>query len=434
MKVRTAIMALAVAALVPAAAQSHNRPAPLPTSPQMALEWNVNTVNAIRAATTTADGPTRLLFQTEGLIYMSLVQAAVYDATVAIDGGYEPYGFSLFAPHGASADAAIATAAHDMLVSLVPASQKPGIDALYAASLATVPDGQAKTDGISVGQAAALGVTAIRMNDGRYAPSATYGTPGPVVPGEWQLVPPATSAQTPWVAFMHPFLLREASQFRADPPPRLNSRRFARELDEVRLYGGRTNTAATALLRTPEQTATAFFWNANVINQFNQAFRDVSAQQNMNRMDTVRLFAMGEMVVTDAAIACFDSKYEYLFWRPQTAVRITSDPNWVSLLNTPNHPEWPSAHGCVTGALGRVLANALGTKHLDVDIKGAEGGAGTLTVERHFDTLAEIDEQITDARVWIGFHYRSSVSEGIDVGKDVAGWSMRRYFRPTDDG
>lgn len=432
MKLRIAVLGLAVAALAPAAAQSHPRLSPSPTDPQMALDWNVNAVNAVRSATTTVDGPSRPLFQTEGLIFMSFVQAAVYNATVAIDGGYEPYGFSLFAPPEASADAAIAAAAHDMLVYLFPA-QKPSLDALYASSLAGIPDGQSETDGISVGQAAALGVQAIRTNDGRYAPTATYGTIGPVVPGEWQVVPPATSAQTPWIAFMHPFLLREASQFRSDPPPSVRSRRFLRELEEVRLYGGRASTATTTLLRTPEQEATALFWNANVINQENRVYRDVAVQHHMNRVDTVRLLAMGELVVADAGIACFDSKYEYLFWRPQTAVRFMGDPDWLSLLNTPNHPEWPSAHGCVTGALARVLAKALGTKHIDVDIWGAEGGAGTLTTVRHFDTVGDLDDEITDARVWIGFHYRSSVTEGIDVGRDVATWALRRYFRPTHD-
>lgn len=432
MKLRIALAALAVAILVPAAAQSHNGPPATPTDPQMALDWNENAVNTVRAATTTVDGPSRPLFQTEGLIFMAFVQAAVYDATVAIDGGYEPYGFSLFAPQGASADAAIAAAAHDVLVYLFP-GQKAALDALYATSLTGIPDGRSKSDGISVGQAAALGVQAIRANDGRYAPTATYGTIGPVVPGEWQVVPPATSAQTPWVAFMHPFLLRTASQFRADPPPSVVSRRFLRELEETRSFGARTNTAMTTLVRTPAQTATALFWNANVINQENRVYRDVAVQHDMNRVDTVRLLAMGALVVADAGIACFDSKYEHLFWRPQTAVRFAGDPDWLSLLNTPNHPEWPSAHGCVTGALGRVLAKALGTRQIDVDIWGAEGGAGTLTTMRHFETVGELDDEITDARVWIGFHYRSSVHEGIDVGRDVAGWTLKRYFRPVDD-
>jgi hypothetical protein len=432
MKLRITVLAFGLAALVPGAALSHQRPPAVPTAPQMALDWNLNAVDAVRAATTTAEGPARPLFQSEGLVYLALVQAAVYDAAVAIDGGYEPYGFSLFAPEGADADAAIASAAHDMLVALLPA-QKGSLDALYNASLASIPDGRAKTDGISVGQAAALGVTAIRMNDGRYAPTPTFGTPGPVVPGVWQLVPPATTAQTPWLAFMHPFLLRQASQFRSDPPPSLGSRRFARELQEVRLYGGRANTAATRLLRTPEQTATAFFWNANVINQHNRALRDAAAARGLNRMDTVRLLALGELSLADVAIACFDSKYHYLFWRPQTAVQFTSDPSWLSLVNTPNHPEWPSAHGCVTGALARVLAKVLGTTDVDVDVWGAEGGAGTLTVKRHYDTVADLDEEVTDARVWIGFHYRSSVPEGIELARRVVNYATRNFFRPVDD-
>jgi hypothetical protein len=153
----------------------------------------------------------------------------------------------------------------------------------------------------------------------------------------------------------------------------------------------------------------------------------------MNRVDTVRLLAMGELVVADAGIACFDSKYEYLFSAPADRGASHGRPGLAVAAQHANHPEWPSAHGCVTGALARVLAKALGTKHIDVDIWGAEGGAGTLTTVRHFDTVGDLDDEITDARVWIGFHYRSSVIEGIEVGRDVATWTLRRYFRPTDD-
>jgi hypothetical protein len=400
---------------------------------QVALDWNVNAVNTIRAAVTTVDGPARPLYQTEGLIYLSYVQAAVYDADVAIEGRYQPYGFSLFAPSGASPAAAVAAAAHDVLVYYF-ADQKAALDALYATSLAGIPDGQAKTDGISVGQAAAMGVIAIRSNDGRYAPTAAYGVPGPVVAGHWQVVPPATAAQTPWVAFMHPFLLHSASQFRPGPPPDLNSKSYKRDLAETQAFGAKASTAHTTLMRTQAQTDTAYFWNANVINQYSQALRDVATQHGMDLADTTRLLAMGTLVVTDAGIACFDAKYTYLFWRPYTAIRSGADPDWLPLLNTPNHPEYPSAHGCVTSALTQVIAKALGTDQINVDIWGAEAGATTLTAKRHFQSVGDIQSQIADARVWIGFHFRSSVTTGLDVGNQVAHWTLKRYFRPVRAG
>jgi hypothetical protein len=276
-----------------------------------------------------------------------------------------------------------------------------------------------------------MGVIAIRANDGRNAATAVYGAPGPVVAGHWQVVPPATVAQTPWVAFMHPFLLRNASQFRPGPPPDLNSRSYKRDLAETQAFGAKASTAHTTLMRTQAQTDTAYFWNANVISQYGQALRDVAVAHGLDLSDTTRLLAMGSLVVTDAGIACFDAKYTYQFWRPYTAIRSTTDPDWLPLLNTPNHPEYPGAHGCVTSALAQVIAHALGTDRIDVDIAGAQGGLTTLTTTRHFRTVNDIESQIVDARVWIGFHFRSSTIAGLELGNQVASWTLTRYFRPV---
>jgi hypothetical protein len=431
---RTLLAALCIAGGTLVASSSAKTAHRTSVPAQVALDWNVNAVNTIRAATTTVDSaPPRPLYQTEGLIYLSYVQAAVYDADVAIEGRYQPYGFSLFAPPGASAAAAVAAAAHDVLAYYFP-PQKAALDALYATSLTGIPDGQAKTDGISVGQAAAMGMIAIRSNDGRDAPTATYGAIGTVIAGHWQVVPPATVAQTPWVAFMHPFLLHSASQFRPGQPPALDSQTYKRDLAETQAFGAKASTAHTTLTRTQAQTDTAYFWNANVINQYGQALRDVATQHGMDLADTTRLLAMGTLVVTDAAIACFDAKYTYLFWRPYTAIRSGADPDWLPLVNTPNHPEYPSAHGCVTSALSQVIAKALGTNPIDVDIWGAQAAGSTLATTRHFQTVGDIESQIVDARVWIGFHFRSSIVAGLDVGNQVAAWTLKRYFRPVRGG
>ncbi|MDX6630957.1 MAG: hypothetical protein QOH00_3203 [Gaiellales bacterium] len=427
---RTLLATLCIAGVALAASSSAKTTHRAGVSAQVALDWNINAVNTIRAATTTIDGPSRPLYQTEGLIYLSYVQAAVYNADVAIEGRYQPYGFSLFSPPGASPAAAVAAAAHDVLAYYFP-DQKAALDALYATSLTSIPDGAAKTGGISVGQAAAMGVIAIRANDGRNAATAVYGAPGPVVAGHWQVVPPATVAQTPWVAFMHPFLLRNASQFRPGPPPDLNSRSYKRDLAETQAFGAKASTAHTTLMRTQAQTDTAYFWNANVISQYGQALRDVAVAHGLDLSDTTRLLAMGSLVVTDAGIACFDAKYTYQFWRPYTAIRSTTDPDWLPLLNTPNHPEYPGAHGCVTSALAQVVAHALGTDRIDVDIAGAQGGLTTLTTTRHFRTVNDIESQIVDARVWIGFHFRSSTIAGLELGNQVASWTLTRYFRPV---
>jgi vanadium-dependent haloperoxidase-like protein len=143
---------------------------------------------------------------------------------------------------------------------------------------------------------------------------------------------------------------------------------------------------------------------------------------------------------TDALIACFDSKYAYTFWRPVTAIRnaaidgnpaTTPDPTWAPLLTTPNHPEYPAAHGCATSALARAMAAALGTKHLNVDIPGATGGGTTLTTSRHYNSVGDLEREIVNARVWAGLHYRGSGEAGVDIGRDVARWALQRYFRPA---
>jgi hypothetical protein len=430
----TVVAATVVVSGVPASAPG---PAAASTlSAQVVLDWNLNAVTAVRSST-----PTK--FQTEGLIYMSYVQAAVYDAVTEIAGRYEPYHSFAADTAGASPDAAVVSAAYNTLVAYLG---DPGGVLLtkYNASLAALPSfGKAK--GVAVGTAAAADIVSLRTNDGRNAAVSTpYGT-GPVAPGVWVFAPPPSlqSAQTPWVAFMRPFLLRSASQFRVDPPPALSSDEWAVEFNEIKAYG-----SVNSAVRTPEQTAIAQFWNANVINADNQALRDLASSRGMDLVDTARLLAMGDLVESDALIACFDSKYAYTFWRPVTAIRnasiagnpaTTADPTWTPLLTTPNHPEYPAAHGCATTALAYAMAAALGTEHINVDIPGATGGGTTLTTSRHYTTVDDLEREIVNARVWAGLHYRGSAEVGVDLGRDVARWTLHRYFRPmrteiSDDG
>jgi hypothetical protein len=390
------------------------------------LTWNTNAVNAVRASL-----PAK--FQTEGLIYMSYVQAAVYDAVTKIAGRYDPYhDFTMTVVPGASLQAAVAAATQTTLDYYLP-DQQSTVDGEYNTYIATLSGDIA--DGVAVGQAAANDIIALRSSDGRGAATPTYGTIGPILPGQWQLQTSAQTAQTPWVATMQPFLLQQASQFRVDAPPALDSGRYAKDLQETQAYG-----ALNSSVRTLDQTATAYFWNANVINQYNKTMQNVVTQHAMDLVDAAHLFAMGELVTTDAGIACFDSKYFYLFWRPITAIRnadrdgnskTTADPAWAPLLATPTHPEYPSAHGCVTSAFTETLAAALHSGHLDVTFPGATNGGSTLTTTRHFGNVDEIQHQIVDARVWIGFHFRNSVEEGLRLGKDVAHWTLQSNFRPT---
>ncbi len=417
---------VAAAALASTSAMAH-KPPPVPAIPPDAvLTWNTNAVNAVRASS-----PSK--FQVEGLIYMSYVQAAVYDAVSKLEGRYAPYhDFAATVVPGASVQAAVAAAAQTTLDDYLP-DQAPTVDAEYDAYIATLTGDVA--DGVAVGQAAANDIVALRTGDGRNAATPVYGTIGPILPGQWQLQTPTQTAQTPWVATMRPFLLDQASQFRVDPPPALTSRQYARDLNEVQAYG-----AIDSTVRTPDETATAYFWNANAVNQYNGAMQNAVTENGLDLVDAAHLIAMGELTTADAGIGCFDSKYLYLSWRPITAIQhadldgnddTTADPNWQPLVATPTHPEYPSAHGCLTSAFTDALAAALHTHHLDLTIPGATNGGTSLATSRQYTSVDDVQREIVDARVWIGFHFRNSVEQGEKLGNDVAEWDLDRAFQPV---
>ena len=391
------------------------------------LTWNTHAVDAVRAS-----APPKS--QIDAVFLMAYAQAAVYDAVTKLEGRYAPYHeFAVAAAPDASAQAAVAAAARTVIDYYLP-DQQPTVDAEYAAYLATLTGNVA--GGVAVGEAAANDLITLRVGDGRNAATPVYGTIGPMLPGQWQLQTPAQTAAAPWAATMHPFMLERASQFRADPPPALDSEQYTNDFQEVKAYGSVDSSA-----RTAEQRAIAYFWNAFSINQSNGTMQNVASQHDLDIVDAARLFAMGNLVMSDAGIACFDSKYFYLAWRPVTAIRnadkdgndgTVPDPTWTPLLGTPNHPEYPSAHGCLSSAFTDALAVVLGNDHIDVTVPGATNGGTTLTTTRHFATVHDYQAQLVDARVWIGFHFRNSTVQGERLGNRVAAWTLDRYFQPVN--
>ena len=418
----------------------------------VALQWNAFAVTAVRGALTTNQLPpgavSRSLYQTEGLLYMSYVQAAVYDAATKIGHRYMPYHRFSVGAGNASIEAAVAAAAYNTLVFYL--GDPTGVLAQhYADSLAALPDDMNTARGVAVGEAAAADIEALRANDGRNAPlpSPQIGAPtNPVQPGVW-VWPPAPSlqiAQTPWLSTMQPFMLESTSQFRAPPPPGLASGQYAADLNESEASGSNLPPSSP----TDNRRDIAWFWNANATSQLNRTLEDFATQNSMDLLDTVRLLAMGNMIPTDAGMACFDSKYTYRFWRPITAIRnadldgnpaTTADPTWSPLTATPNHPEYPSQHGCVTSALAQVLAYSVGNDMnndvINATIWGATAATPTgLVTSQVFPTASSVDDQVVNARVWIGFHFRNSVLAGETLGKSVAKWELQRNFQPTSDG
>jgi hypothetical protein len=407
------------------ASATNHKPSP-GVSPAAVLTWNTYTVNAVRASS-----PTK--FQTDGMVYMSYAEAAVYDAVTKMMGRYQPYhDFAFNVVPGASVQAAVAAATQTILDHYLP-DQQSTVDAEYNAYLGTLTGNVA--DGVAVGQAAANDIIALRTDDGLNNTNVpSYGGNGPILPGQWQLQP-GQKVQTPYIATMRPFLLESPAQFRAPPPPPLTSKQYARDLNETEAYGAKNST-----VRTPAETAIAYFWVGFNVNQYNTTFQNVVNQHQMDLVDAAHLIAMGNIVTTDAGIACYDSKFFYQAWRPITAIQnadkdnnpdTTADPTWQSVLPVPGHPEYPSQHGCFTSAFSDTIAAALHTQRLDVTIPGGQNGSSNLSTTQQFNTVSDIQNQVVDARVWLGFHFRNSVEQGLGVGNNVADWELNRFFQPV---
>jgi len=377
------------------------------------------------------------MFQNEALLYMSYVQAAVYDAVTSIEGGYEPYGPEIRASRRASVDAAVVEAAYRTLIQYFPA-QATMIGALRVEALALIPDGSAKTEGIAVGARAAADIIALRAGDGRqpvgtltpYTPPASAGL------AFWEPTPPAfLPPQTPWLKDVRPFVIKRADDFLPGPPPALDSRRWVNEYNEIKLWG-----RATGSPRTQEQTDIATFWTTNVIRQYNTAFRDVATSHGLSVLQTARLLAMGNVAGADTQIACWNAKYHYGFWRPVTAIAqsgrddgnplTTKDPSWTPTVVTPNHPEYPGAHGCFSSAMAEVFSTFLGTQRIDVTLTSTT--VPTMPT-RHFERAQDLRAEIVEARLWGGMHFRDSSVKGVKLGRRVAHYVLTHAFQPDDD-
>jgi hypothetical protein len=313
-----------------------------------------------------------------------------------------------------------------VLVHHLPAQAATILDPAYTASLATIPDGRAKTDGVATGEDVAAQLIALRADDGFRAP-VTYTPPDPPVPGVWLPTAPAPPIGT-YLGLMDPFSLDSADQFRPDGPPRLRSRAWAREYNEVKEIGSSTSTT-----RTAEQTLAARFWGEAPVQQSHGAVRKVVLDRGLDVRQASRLMAMSWVTYADALIACYDAKYHFAFWRPVTAIRAgdtdgnaatVGDPTWTPLLPaTPNHPDYPSAHSCVTPAGGRVLAHFLRTRHIDFTVPSLTGLG-----DRHFATVRDLEHEVGNARIWGGIHHRSAVEDGVTIGTRVSRQVLDRHF------
>lgn len=428
----------AVFALVPAVCAS---------SVDAVSNWNLI---ALQAAQTAGQGP---IVQSRTL---AIVHVAVHDALNAIDPRYERYVFKGDAHAGASVDAAIAAAARNALAGAIavgalpfpqfgtPALQAAALaqlDAAYAAVLAGIPDGLPKSDGIAVGTAAAAAIVALRSNDD--ATTFVAYTPG-TRPGDWQPTPnpvpfdpPAGAdhlpAALPGWGHVTPFVLRRSNQFEPNGPPRLSGTRYARDYNEMKAIGEKNSAT-----RSEEQSRIARFWYEGATAGWNRIARNVASLSHLDAWDEARLLALMNLAQADGAIASFETKYVFNFWRPVTAIRAgdidgnddtIADPGWESFLNTPAIPDYTSTHAVLGAAAAEVFRRFF---HDDDVPFTTTSGAPFAGITRSFSSFSQAARENGDSRIYAGIHFRTAVDDGIKQGKRIGAFAFTHVLRPLD--
>ena len=374
-------------------------------------------------------------FPGEAAVYMGIVHAAIYDAALAIEGGYEPYAIAIVASRHTSAAAAVATAAHHTLIGLQPAlgltpAQQAVLDGRYADYLAALPDTSSKARGIAVGERVAQAVLELREGDGRERnPQLEDLDPPPPGPGVWSSG--GAAAQGLRLPGMRPLALAYAWQFRPEGPTPLSSRAYAIDFDEVAKFG-RVDSGD----RRPDQTAQALFWTDHDLRQWNDGMLALAADTRLGLVETARMLALAHVAGGDAMIACFDAKYSYWFWRPSQAIpqadtdgneKTEADPDWQPLRPTPAHPEYPSAHACHTTAVSEALQAFFGPRRVAFTLDSR----ATSTTHR-FHSFREAIRDVNEARILAGFHYRHSDEDGSALGRRVARYVVQHRFRQLE--
>jgi hypothetical protein len=390
--------------------------------PDPVLQWN-----AVTLATATAGGKDAIAQQR----ILDIVHLAVFEAVNAVTGDYEPYLGSIAAAPGASAEAAAIAAAHAVLMELLP-EQAATLDGARASSLARVADGPAKEAGIALGVAAAGALIDHRRNDG-FEPPEFY-LPTSTEPGQWQLTPGCTPQGGVLLHLQKakPFGIERSDQFRADPPPPLTSRRFARHLNELKAVGGQSSEN-----RPVDRSDVARFYGA-VLNvpTWNPVAQQIAFAQKRSLSENARAFALLNIAMTDALISVVESKYHYTFWRPETAIaaadtdgnpRTEPDTAFAPFITTPCHPSYPSGHGVTAAAARRVLERIYGKGPHAIELSHP----AVPDVRLLYTNLREITDDIDDARIYGGIHYRFDQQAGARQGRRIASYILRHHLRPT---
>ena len=414
---RLAVLALiAPVAFAPAAAQAQ-APTSMGGGTNAVIAWDVNAQTAIYEVARQQPYVTSRSF--------AMVQGAVYDAVNAIAGSpYEPYLAAPRAHRGDSVDAAVASSAYQVLLSLFP-EQADSLLVQYDASLAAIPDGRSKQGGIAVGDASAATMIAARANDGAFGNGAwVVGTQ----PGQWRPTPPAYAQDGAWVGDLKPFAIPSATMFRTSGPPALTSAAYAKDLNEVETIG-----SATSTVRTADQTEAARWWHDRRLTEW-AIKRQIATNERLDTLQTARLFAMVDITLADASVACFNEKKFWSFWRPITAIQLadtdgnpatTADPAWTPLLITPPFPDYTSGHACATASDMTAMRHFFGRDDISFSAYSADSGT-----TRSYDSFSSALAELIEARIWGGIHFRTADVQGAKIGEGVARYVYRHELQP----
>jgi hypothetical protein len=382
-------------------------------------EWSVT---ASSAASASMMAPLRTP------ITLAMLHLAMYAAVQAVAGDHAPYAARVSVARPASADAAAIEAGYRILLAEFP-NQKTIIDSKYQALLADIPDSAAKTNGISAGGVVAQLLLALRANDGRDANVPYMPGSGP---GVWVPTPPGFLAvTTAFLARVKPFTMDSPSQFRPAGPPDLGSMKWVRDYNEVRVFGVKDGSA-----RSDEQTATALFWEPLAGTVWPATIRRIAREQALDLSSSASFQAAAFAAFADGLIACWDAKFAFNTWRPVTAIqqgdsdgnpRTEAEPEWEPLTVTPNFPEYPSGHACATAAVAHTIEDALhreGRHHVLIPARHFMTGE-----ERFYRHASDVVDEVVEARMWLGLHFRSADEDGADIGRRIANQLRLKFFK-----
>jgi PAP2 superfamily len=392
------------------------------------LDWNAIAVNTAVANQQNPIAQAR---------YAAIVQLAVFEAVNSITHKYQPYLGTITAPADASPDAAAVEAAYQVLIAYFGASQTLNTD--YLNSLSLIPDGPAKTDGIATGDAAAAAMIALRANDG--SSPAQFFTPGTPVPGQWQATAscPIVNGVAVGTAFqwqnVTPFGISSASDFLLDPPPVLTSDEYAKTYNEVMTVGSLNSTQ-----RPPDRANVALFYAAASPTQvFNQVAEQVALEHRHSLSQNARALALINMAMSDSLVASFLNKYFYNFWRPETAIhagdsdgnpKTTGDPSWAPFIVTPCFPSYPSNHGSASNSAAAILRRLYGEDGHSITLTNPS----VPTIVLQYTSFEQITDDISDARVYGGIHFRTDQVAGERLGTAVGKAVYKHNLRPVRSG